>query len=255
MNLVNILLNEEAIKPSKMNVLREFLVNNGIDYELVSNPFGWHETMIVLYNMNKISSKKQIKPKDKIKEYDLSAIGESESIESVVASTNQIARTLHIEKSLEIANNRNRRTEMSEDLIFASETEALQHLANITGKSIKVATVDVKSAIDGMSRQKAKTYINKLMDKHSKGFFEDDFWSPVQNIFKDMSEDEIDYSVENTKYNKNEEGRPSSKKWMLTISFINDKGKEQKLTGHIIASGAGSVEDPLDRYDIVAYVG
>jgi len=255
MNLVNIVLNEEAIRPSKMNTLREFLVSNNIDYELVSSPFGWHETMIVLYNINKISSKKQIKPKDKIKEYDLSAIGESESMESVVASTNQIARTLHIEKSLEITNNQNGRTEMSEDLIFASEEEAMQHLANLTGKSIKIAEKKKESAIDGMSKQRAKTYINKLMEKHSKGFFDDEYWSPVQEILKDMGEDEIDYVVDNTEYKKDEEGRPSSKKWMLTIQFVDDKGKEQKLAGHIIASGAGSVEDPLDRYDIVAYVG
>jgi len=33
---------------------------------------------------------------------------------------------------------------MSEDLIFASETEAMQHLANLTGKRIKIAVVDTE---------------------------------------------------------------------------------------------------------------
>jgi len=37
-NFVTIILNEEALKASKMNVLREFLVNSGIDYEMVRNP-------------------------------------------------------------------------------------------------------------------------------------------------------------------------------------------------------------------------
>jgi len=253
LNFVTILLNEEALKPAKMNTLREFLVSNNIDYELVSNPFGWLETMVVLYNMNKISSKKQIKPKDKIKEYDLSKIGESESIESIVASANQIARTLHIEKSLEIANNQNGRTKMSEDLIFASEEEAMQHLANLTGKQIKIAEENKVSAIDGMSKQRAKTYINKLMEKHSKGFFDDISWNPVNKILKDMREDEIDFYTDSV-YKKNEEGKSNSKKWTLTISFINNKGKEQKLVGYIIASGVGPDEDLLDRYDIVAYV-
>jgi len=101
-NFLTILLNEEAIKSSKMNTLREFLVSGGIDYELVRNPFGWHETMIVLYNMSKISNVKQVTPKDKIQEYDLSKVSDSESIKSIIAcKTNRIARILLVSKELE----------------------------------------------------------------------------------------------------------------------------------------------------------
>lgn len=68
----NIILNEKAIKASNSKDLREFYVNNGIDYEIIDNAFGWHEKMIVLYNMDKLINIIQIKPTDQISVYDLS---------------------------------------------------------------------------------------------------------------------------------------------------------------------------------------
>lgn len=67
----NTLLNEKALKPTNTSKLREFLINNNIDYEIVDNPFGWGEKMMVLYNMKKIKDIKQITSKDKIDKYDL----------------------------------------------------------------------------------------------------------------------------------------------------------------------------------------
>lgn len=68
---LNIILNNDAIKSSDTDKLRSFLLHNNIDYELVDNPFGWGETMIVLYNMDKIKNKIIIKPKDNIELFDL----------------------------------------------------------------------------------------------------------------------------------------------------------------------------------------
>lgn len=67
----NILLNEKALSPRNTSNLRQFLIDNGIDYEIVDNPFGWGEKMMVLYNMKKIKNVKQITAKDKIENYDL----------------------------------------------------------------------------------------------------------------------------------------------------------------------------------------
>lgn len=67
----NMMVNEKAVKPSNTKAWREFLVSNGIDYELVHNPFGWGETMCVLYNMKKIKQVQQIGPKDTIEDYDM----------------------------------------------------------------------------------------------------------------------------------------------------------------------------------------
>jgi len=67
----NILLNEKALSPRNTSNLRQFLIDNGIDYEIVDNPFGWGEKMMVLYNMKKIKDVRKITPNDKIENYDL----------------------------------------------------------------------------------------------------------------------------------------------------------------------------------------
>ena len=67
----NIVLNWNAISSTNTKYLRNFLIENGIDYELVDNPFGWGETMMVLYNMDKIVSAVVVKPTDKIEKFDL----------------------------------------------------------------------------------------------------------------------------------------------------------------------------------------
>lgn len=67
----NMMVNEKAVKPSNTSAWREFLVENGIDYEIVNSPFGWGEKMCVLYNMKKIKKIQQIGPKDTIEDYDM----------------------------------------------------------------------------------------------------------------------------------------------------------------------------------------
>jgi hypothetical protein len=67
----NVILNEKAIKAVDTVHLSQFFVDNGIDYLLVPNAFGWHETMIVIFNLNKIIDVQLIKPSDKIIDYDL----------------------------------------------------------------------------------------------------------------------------------------------------------------------------------------
>jgi len=67
----NIVLNEKAIKPSNTSKLRQFYVDNGIDYEIVDNAFGWHETMMVLYNMKKIVQTQVLKPGQTPEKYNL----------------------------------------------------------------------------------------------------------------------------------------------------------------------------------------
>lgn len=70
--LINILINENAIKPSNMNMLREFLVHSGVDYQVVPNAFGWNDAvMVVLFNMNKVVNSRRIMPNDDIQQFDL----------------------------------------------------------------------------------------------------------------------------------------------------------------------------------------
>jgi hypothetical protein len=67
----NILLNEKAIKPAYTKHLREFYIKNNIDYEIVHNAFGFHDDMMVLYNMKKIKNILQVKSGDKLPVYEL----------------------------------------------------------------------------------------------------------------------------------------------------------------------------------------
>lgn len=67
----NIILNEKAIKASNTQYLRQFYIDNGIDYNMVNSPFGWGEKMMVLYNMDKIVNKIKITSDIEITDYDL----------------------------------------------------------------------------------------------------------------------------------------------------------------------------------------
>lgn len=69
--LITIIINYDGLRPSNVNHLKTFLVDNGVDYTMVSSPFGWGEQMMVLYNMDKIVKKEVIKPTDKIEKFDL----------------------------------------------------------------------------------------------------------------------------------------------------------------------------------------
>lgn len=69
--VLNILINADAVKSTNTDKLREFLVHNGIDYSIVDNAFGWHERMVVLFNMKNLLSKTRVLPKDKIEIFDL----------------------------------------------------------------------------------------------------------------------------------------------------------------------------------------
>ena len=56
----NILTNNNAIKPTRTKNWRQFLIENGADYEIMHKTYGFNEKMIVLYNMNKIKDIKRI---------------------------------------------------------------------------------------------------------------------------------------------------------------------------------------------------
>ena len=67
----NIILNSESITSTKTKNLRQFYIDNNIDYQIVDNAFGSGGRMMVLYNMGKIKNIKQVKYKDEIDVFDL----------------------------------------------------------------------------------------------------------------------------------------------------------------------------------------
>jgi hypothetical protein len=108
--------------------------------------------------------------------------------------------------------------------------------------------------LDGVSKAKAARFVNNLMNPLTKGFFRDEDWSNVDKIWKALTREGIEYSMTKTSYSTDRDGTPNGKTWMFQIEFVNDQGRATTLYGTVVASGAGSVKDPLDRYDIVAYV-
>ncbi len=68
---LNVITNEELVPTRYQEVLRQFLVDHGVDYRIEDNAYGWHERMVVLFNMNKIVSKKQVSRSEKLDVYDL----------------------------------------------------------------------------------------------------------------------------------------------------------------------------------------
>lgn len=108
--------------------------------------------------------------------------------------------------------------------------------------------------IDGKSKQSAIKYIhNKFYkSKIGKGFYRDDSWQGIRKVWKLFDSMDIDWDIMDSKYEK-EDNIPVRKRWTIEIRFMDNKGKQKKIGGTVVASGAGSVEDPLDRYDILAY--
>jgi GNAT superfamily N-acetyltransferase len=100
----NIILNEKAIKSSNTYKLREFFVENGIDYEIVNNAFGWGEDMMVLYNMKKIVKTEIVSNKNKIEYYDLKPINDNRIKEFSYAKGGELKDVESTAKALEKIN-------------------------------------------------------------------------------------------------------------------------------------------------------
>lgn len=111
-----------------------------------------------------------------------------------------------------------------------------------------------ETSLDGMSKDTAKRHVNQLLAHYTKGLFSDDSWKPVNDIWSALTSAQIDWTLKDNKYLHNERGLPTGKTWSFDIKFINKTGRPAVLYGVVTASGAGTVEDPLGKYDLVAYV-
>lgn len=111
------------------------------------------------------------------------------------------------------------------------------------------------NVLNGLRKSKVVNVVNHLIDPHTKGFFRDEYWTPVTAIRKELDRNGIEYTAlpGTGAYTHNQEGKPISKSWKYEIEFVNDRGNLDVVYLHITASGAGSVDDPMSVYDVVAY--
>ena len=118
-----------------------------------------------------------------------------------------------------------------------------------------IVAVDAVNALNGLRVQVAKRYVNKVLHEHSKGMFSDQSWEGINKIWRALDDNGIQYVMTDAEYQKDETGMPVRKQWKFEVEFFNEKSRMVKIYGVVIASGAGTVEDPLSKYDIIAYVG
>ena len=126
--------------------------------------------------------------------------------------------------------------------------------AKVASEIVRIAkTLIAESSLDGLRKPQAARKVNEIMSRHTKGFFTDEYWQPVDAIFKDFAKEGIDYSLEKASYSQDPDGTPTSKTWKFTVYFNNQIQLPSRMYGTITASGCASVQSPLDRYDVVAY--
>jgi len=123
-------------------------------------------------------------------------------------------------------------------------------------KTEKYAQVN-PNPLDGKSNQQARTIVNKKIIPQDaiKGFFSDDSWQGIQQIWNAFNAAGLDWNINGSNYYPNGDNPMGGKIWNIEINFTNNKGRPTTLHGTVTAAGAGTVEDPLSRYDITAYVG
>ena len=110
------------------------------------------------------------------------------------------------------------------------------------------------TGIDGLSKTAAKNRVNKILAENSKGIFSDQSWAAVHKVFAALEAAGINYATASTEYGHDSSGTPNSKTWKFEVYFTDNRSKDIVLHGSLVACGAGSVADPLDRYDIAVYV-
>lgn len=110
----------------------------------------------------------------------------------------------------------------------------------------------LSDSLNGYTKKKAQSKVNRILADLSKGFFTDSGWVPVHAIWKNLDSAGINPIITGSAYDN---AYPAKyKRWKFEIFFKNDKGRDSILYGVITAHGAGSNIDPLSRYDLTAYV-
>lgn len=101
------------------------------------------------------------------------------------------------------------------------------------------------------TRQQHKKAINSLLTANTQGIHSDDSWAPYYSNIKALSSAGYDVTTTKNEYKDyNEKHMPTCKQWLLEI---NHDDLKKPFYAVFNAHGAGTVEDPLCRYDISAY--
>jgi len=118
---------------------------------------------------------------------------------------------------------------------------------------ISMKTLATDSRFESVTKTTFVKRLYELVYPVTRGFFTDCYWEPIQKIWKLFNTLGIDWRLVGSKYDS---GNPSKgKTWEFEINFVNNIGKVKKLYGRVRAAGAGTVKDPLSRYDVTMTIG
>jgi hypothetical protein len=129
------------------------------------------------------------------------------------------------------------------------ENRLLDQIRKILAKSGNSA-----NPLDGMTNERARKGVYKIMAQFTRGIFKDQYWEPVNNIWTAFNAAGLDWTMMGSQYLHNNSGNSSGKEWKFEVKFINKNGRPTTMHGTVTASAAGTVEDPLSRYDLVGLV-
>jgi len=111
----------------------------------------------------------------------------------------------------------------------------------------------VHAAYDNVSRQTLLRRLYKDIEPITRGFFRDNSWQSVKKVWNHFDRLDLNWHITDNYYGNGHYDKtvpPERKRWHFEINFKNEKGNPNKIVGTLTAAGAGSVEDPLSRYDI-----
>jgi len=117
-----------------------------------------------------------------------------------------------------------------------------------------------QNPLNGNSIRSAQNFIYKNCVPVTEGLWDDDIWEGIKRFWKKLSEYNIEVNIlgsqyYNFPYNEKIHTSLPYKEWKFEIPFIDNNNKEVKLYGSIRGNGAGSVDDPLDEYDVTVVFG
>lgn len=114
---------------------------------------------------------------------------------------------------------------------------------------------------DGLSKQKLKTLIHKETKKCTYNkLYSDNYWKGPQCIWDTFNKLNLNWAITKSEYKNTKDDIkmgllvPTRKEWHFEINWNNNKGKQQKMEGYLTAAGAGTVDDPLAKYDLVLII-
>lgn len=109
---------------------------------------------------------------------------------------------------------------------------------------------------------KTKIQIKRNLDRilgasYLNGMHRDDHWQPIYRLFRDFEAAGFPVMIDEARYEHDDNGDtslPVRKVWLGQIVARDEKDKRITFHLRVVAAGAGSVQNPLDVYDVVAYV-